>query len=102
MYVLPGGASVSGLELRMTARQRDSSRFAKSNSKPPQKKQTRTAAAAEAIATHGLLTHQSPPQFVHDAMSPNSPRLAAAKRCGHDAPQSQDADCGGTALGRDG
>lgn len=80
-YCLKGLASLR-LQFRATCEARHSSRFARSNSS--RRSKPKTAAAAQAIATHGLLTRQLPPQFVHNAMGPNShgwPRPSDAACC---------------------
>lgn len=64
------------LQFRANLRSRDTAAVLQKQVQP-RKKQTKTAAAAgagaaQAIATHGLLTRQLPPQFVHNAIGPNS------------------------------
>lgn len=101
MHVLRERASASGTPFTRDCEGRDTAAVLQKASRAPEKANQKTTAAAEAIATHashGLLTRrQSPPQFVHNAIF----TAGRGQAIRHDAPQSQGADCGGTALGRD-
>lgn len=73
MHVRREEASASGTPFPQRCEAETQQPFCKKQLEPPKEANQETTAAAEATATHGLLTRrQLPPQFVHNAICPNS------------------------------